>query len=177
MGTIADFKAKLTGGGARPNQFRVRLTFPSVIADGLQSAEKAQFLCKAASLPASTIENIELFYRGKATNVAGESSFEPWNVTIYNDTDFGIRDSFEQWHHYITKYNATCGATNPIDYQVDMEVDQLGRCDEVLKTYKFVDVYPTRVGEIELSFDSKEIETFAVTLQYNYFIPSNVINK
>lgn len=177
MGTIADFKAKLTGGGARPNQFRVRLVFPADITNGLQAADKAQFLCKAASLPPSVIENIELFYRGRQVGIAGEPSFEPWNVTIYNDTDFDIRDAFERWMHLIAKYNATCGKTNPIDYQVDMEVDQLGRCDEVLKTYKFIDVYPTRVGEIELAFDSKELETFQVTLQYNYFEPSNVITQ
>ena len=29
MANIADFKAQMIGGGARPNQFRVELTFPS----------------------------------------------------------------------------------------------------------------------------------------------------
>ena len=28
MANIADFKANMTGGGARPNQFRVDLAFP-----------------------------------------------------------------------------------------------------------------------------------------------------
>jgi len=31
MANIADFKAQMIGGGARPNQFRVELTFPSFV--------------------------------------------------------------------------------------------------------------------------------------------------
>jgi len=33
MANIADFKSQMIGGGARPNQFRVELTFPSLDLD------------------------------------------------------------------------------------------------------------------------------------------------
>ena len=54
MANIADFKANMTGGGARPNQFRVDLQFPSYVTGGRVAAVQGQFLCKAAQLPAST---------------------------------------------------------------------------------------------------------------------------
>ena len=58
MANIADFKAQMIGGGARPNQFRVELTFPSFVTLGVVAGQHAQFLCKAAQLPASTIETL-----------------------------------------------------------------------------------------------------------------------
>lgn len=175
MTTISNFKANLTGGGARPNQFRVSLKFPEQIKTGLMASEKAQFLCSGASLPASTIQNIELRYRGRQVNVSGEREFEPWTITVYNDTDFAIRNAFEEWSNLVAKYGETCGTTNPLNYQTDAIVEQLSRCDDVLKSYQFIDVYPTTVSEIELNFENgTQIETFTVTLQYNYFIPSKV---
>jgi hypothetical protein len=82
MANIADFKAQLIGGGARPNQFRVDLTFPSYVTLGAIAGLQGQFLCRATSLPASTLENIPIQYRGRAINVAGERTFEQWQVTI-----------------------------------------------------------------------------------------------
>ena len=63
MANIADFKAQMIGGGARPNQFRVELTFPSFVTLGVIAGQRAQFLCRAASLPASTIETISIPYK------------------------------------------------------------------------------------------------------------------
>ena len=54
---VDDFKAKLKGGGARPNLFRVTLNFP-VYAGG--NAELTSFMCKGAQLPASTINAVEV---------------------------------------------------------------------------------------------------------------------
>ena len=107
MANIADFKAQMIGGGARPNQFRVELVFPQYVALGFVAGQRAQFLCKSAQLPASTVENIGVLYRGRPVNFAGERTFQPWSVAIYNDTTFGIRNALEQWSNGIQNYNAT----------------------------------------------------------------------
>ena len=80
MANIADFKAQMIGGGARPNQFRVELAFPSYVTLGVVAGQRAQFLCKAAQLPASTIETLPVLYRGRPVNFAGERTFQPWTV-------------------------------------------------------------------------------------------------
>ena len=170
MANIADFKAQLIGGGARPNQFRVDLTFPSFVTLGAIAGLQGQFLCKATTLPASTLENIAIQYRGRQVNVAGERTFEQWQVTIYNDTNFNIRNAFESWSNGIQNNGATNGRVNPRDYQVDMAVNQLDRNGASVKTYKFVDAYPIAVSAIGLDYETtNQIETFDVTFQYNYW--------
>lgn len=170
MANISDFKSQLIGGGARANQFRVELAFPSYVSAGPIIGVKAQFLCKAAQLPAATIEDMPIQYRGRAVHFAGERTFQPWTITVYNDVDFGIRNAMEQWSNGIQNLNATTGRTNPRDYQVDLLVHQLDRNGATVKTYKFVDAYPAEIGAIALDFDTTNaIETFDVTFIYNYW--------
>jgi hypothetical protein len=170
MANITDFKAQLLGGGTRANQFRAYLHFPSYVATGALEGARAQFLCKATSLPASTIANVEVQYRGRPVNFAGERTFQPWSVTILNDTSFGLRNAFETWQAGVQRYSATEGKTNPQDYQVELEIHQLDRNGATLKVYKFSDAYPTNIGDIQLSFDSaNQIEEYQVEFTYNYF--------
>ena len=170
MANISDFKANLIGGGARANQFRVELAFPSFVPAGPVVGLKSQFLCKGAQLPASTLENIPLQYRGRAVNIAGERTFAPWTITVYNDTDFAIRNAMEVWSNGIQSLQNTTGIVNPRDYQVDLMVHQLDRNGAPVKTYRFIDAYPTEVGAIALDYDqANAIETFDVTFTYNYW--------
>jgi len=170
MANISDFKAQLSGGGARANQFRVILSFPSYVTGATVFGAQAQFLCKAAQLPASTVENVPVNYRGRVLNIAGERTFAPWNVTVINDTDFGIRNALEQWSNGIQNYTSTEGRVNPRDYQVDLQVQQLDRGGAIIKEYKFIDAYPIEIGDIALSYDNaNEIETFDVSFQYNFW--------
>lgn len=127
-------------------------------------------MCKAAQLPASTVENIPLQYRGRAVNIAGERTFTPWTITVYNDVDFGIRNAMEQWSNGVQNLSSTNGKTNPRDYQVDLSVHQLDRNGAIVKTYKFIDAYPIEIGAIALDYDqANTVETFDVTFQYNYW--------
>ena len=170
MANISDFKAQMIGGGARPNQFRVELVFPSYVPLGVVAGQRAQFLCKSAQLPASTIENIQVLYKGRPVNFAGERNFAPWTVSIYNDTTFNIRNAMEQWQAGIQSYSSTDGRTNPRDYQVDLQVHQLDRSGAIIKSYKFVDAFPTNIGPIALDYDQQnQIEQFDVEFQFNYF--------
>jgi len=170
MANVSDFKSQLIGGGARANQFRAYLHFPTYVTAGALQGAKAQFLCKAASLPGSTITSIPLPYRGRELQIAGERTFQPWTVTIYNDVTFGLRNAFESWQAGIQRYAATEGKTNPSDYQVELEIHQLDRNGATLKIYKFADAFPTSISPITLDFgQANEIETFDVEFTYNYF--------
>jgi hypothetical protein len=170
MANISDFKAQLTGGGARANQFRVELAFPTYVSAGPIVGMKTQFLCKSAQLPASTIDNVPLQYRGRAVNIAGERTFAPWTISVYNDTDFAIRNALEQWSNGVQNLSTSNGRVNPRDYQVDLMVHQLDRNGAIVKTYKFIDAWPSEVGAIALDFDTANaVETFDTTFTYNYW--------
>ena len=146
------------------------MAFPSYVTGGRVAAVQGQFLCKAAQLPASTLENLPIQYRGRAVNFAAERTFAPWTVTVYNDTEFGIRNAIERWQNGIQEYATTEGRTNPNDYQADLLVTQLDRNGAGVKQYKFVDAFPLSIGIVQLDYDTTNaIETFDVEFQYNFF--------
>ena len=180
--TISDFKSALVGGGARPNLFEVQLaTLPGGITwDG----DSFKYMCKAAALPASTIANIDVPFRGRIFKVAGDRTIETWSVTVINDESFKLRNAFEEWMQLIAKLDTNIGATSPESYMVDADVYQLGRGQDassttnngnsnvVLKQYKMESIFPTNVAGIDLSYDTGDtIEEFTVEFQVQSFTP------
>ena len=178
--TISQFKSQLIGGGARPNLFEVEFTtLPAGIA---WPADNFRYMCKAAQLPASVIANIDIPFRGRIFKVAGDRTIEPWSITIINDEDFRIRKAMEEWVDLIAKLENNLGATDPSAYMVNAKVFQLGRGsapssqtnagdrNSVLREYEFIDIFPTSVSSIDLSYDSSDtIEEFTVDFQVQSF--------
>ena len=168
--TISDFKNKLQGGGARPNLFEVVLAFPGELNVSNNIVNEARFMVKAAALPASNIAPIDVAFRGRLLKIAGDRTFDTWTVTVINDTDFTIRGAFERWMNFINRVTDATGAVNPADYQADSFVYQLDRDGSVLRKYKFHDVFPTNVSQIDRSYDSSDtLEEFTVELQVQYW--------
>lgn len=168
MSSITEFKNQMRAGGARSNQFTVTLLFPAFVAAG-QATQACSFLCKATSVPAMKIDDIEVPYRGRPVHFAGERSYEPWNVTVINDGTFFTRKAFERWSAGIANLADTTGLTNPADYQVTLAVDQLDRNNNILKTYTFYDAYPTEIGTMELSYENPNIQQYDVQFRFNWF--------
>ena len=178
--TLSQFKSTLLGGGARPNLFEVELT---TLPSGIQwDAEVFRYLCKAAALPASNIAQIDVPFRGRIFKVAGDRTFDVWQVTVINDEDFKIRSAFEEWMNQISKLDNNLGATDPSAYMTNATVYQLGRgsqkastsndgsSNSVLKEYEFVDIFPTAISAIDLSYDTSDaIEEFTVDFQVQSF--------
>ena len=178
--TISQFKSQLIGGGASPNLFEVELTtLPAGIA---WPSDNFRYMCKAAQLPESTIANIDIPFRGRIFKVAGDRTIAPWSITVINDEDFRIRKAMEEWVDFIAKLENNLGATDPNAYMVNAKVFQLGRGstpssknnagdrNAVLREYEFIDIFPTSVSSIDLSYDSSDtIEEFTVDFQVQAF--------
>ena len=175
MANIDDFKANLIGGGARANQFRVTITPPSGIAIGLD-VRRASFLVTASILPASTLGEIAVPFRGRNIYVSGDRPApDVWSTTFYNDTDFMVRNAMELWHNGINDFANNTGVINPSDYQTDLFVEQLDRDDTVLKSYILRNCNPTATDDIALSYETANaIEEFTVTWRYSHFEASGV---
>ena len=105
MANISDFKAKLAGGGARSNQFKVTMPFPGYASVGGEIEELA-FLCRATSIPSMEIASIPVPFRGRSIKIAGDRTIPDWSITVYNDTNFKLRDAFERWQNGIN--NMSC---------------------------------------------------------------------
>jgi hypothetical protein len=179
--SLADFKSKLVGGGARPNLFEVSIPALPEAAQTSINDETFKFLCKASNLPASNIAEVVVPFRGRNFKVAGDRTVDPWIVTVINDENFEFRSVFEQWANGLGKLDNGTGATQPASYMTNAYVRQLGRGDSpsattngsnmvTLREYKFVDIWPSSVSEISVSYDEgNAIEQFDVTFQVQTF--------
>ena len=175
---ITEFRSRMTGGGARSNLFEVEITFPGDIGISETSvSDKVPFLVKAAEIPASNLGNIPVPYRGRVLPIAGDRTFDPWTVTVINDTDFLIRDAMEKWSNSINDIQTAQGTINPEDYQTSARVFQKSRegagpgdTEKDLRIYKFEGIYPNVVSSIPLDFGATDqIEEFQVTFNYLFY--------
>ena len=175
---ITEFRSRLSGGGARANLFEVEIAFPEELVIDLNLVtDKVEFLVKAAEIPASNLGNIPVPYRGRVLPVAGDRTFDPWTVTIINDTDFQIRDAMEKWSNSINDLQTAQGTIDPAVYQRSALVKQLSRegsnpgdPEKVLRTYNFEGIYPNTVSSIPLDFGATDqIQEFQVTFNYLFY--------
>ena len=102
---------------------------------------------------------IEVPFRGRVLKIAGDRTFEPWTITIQNDSNFALRSAFEIWTSSIQAYNenftsaAGLGDTDDATgYFADMTVHQLARdvkdgdIPKILKSYRFYNVFPSNIA-------------------------------
>ena len=184
-GTIDDFKANVASDFARPNLFQVDINFPQGIINNSSLIELGKFTVRAANLPSSQIGVIEVPFRGRVLKIAGDRTFEPWTITVQNDSNFILRDAFELWASSIQAYNENftkAGGLGDADdatgYFADMTVHQLardikdGNSPKILKSYRFYNVFPSAIAAIDLDFSNNDaIEEFTVELQTQYWTP------
>ena len=182
---IQSFRDRMIGGGARPNMFEVNIDLPDQIGKDKNRDENMRFMIKAAEIPAANIGNIPVPFRGRVLPVAGDRTFDPWTVTIINDSSFDIRRVMEEWSNLINDLQFDVGDINPADYQTKAEVFQLsrqaqgtgaqsagkgGEIIQTLRTYNFEGIYPNAVSSIPLDYGATDqIEEFQVTFNYLFW--------
>jgi hypothetical protein len=166
---INDFKAILTGGGARPTLFRVEIDMP--FSDSTTN-RKLTFTAKAASLPPSDLETITVPYFGRQIKVAGDRTFPEWSLTIINDEDFIVKDALERWNQSINSHIGNLNESGgPVAYkQRDGIVKQYAKTGQLIRQYDFKNLFPSNIAAIDLSWETTNtIEEYTVTFQYDYW--------
>ena len=180
---ITNFRDRLVGGGARPNLFEVNIELPDGVIGQADYRDDVRFMVKAAEIPAANIGNIPVPFRGRVLPVAGDRTFDPWTVTVINDSKFNIRDAMEQWSNKINDLQFDVGDISPSNYQTKAEVFQLSRGGKTtsasstggesittLRTYNFEGIYPSAVSAIPLDYGATDsIEEFQVTFNYLFW--------
>lgn len=186
---LTDIKGQLTGGGARPNLFRIEIPAIPAGVSALSTdaaaydATNFEILCKAGGIPASTVGVVEVPFRGRTFKVAGDRTFDTWTVTVINDDDYQIRRVMEDWVQAVAQMQDGSGLKDPQDYMGTATVTQLTRLPSNVgdgdnegtglangAQYEFTDIFPTNLSQIDLSYDSTDtIEEFTVEFQVNYW--------
>ncbi len=187
---INEFKQHFTS--TRPTLFRVSIQkaqgefFPQFISG---KEGDIYFYCKAASLPASNLGEIEVGFMGRKFYEHGDRTFDPWDVTMYNSQDFAMRSFIEYWMDQMNTHenntqtytltpegghfsgiNLSGNNSSYYGYHLDLRVDQLDRRNNVIYSYMFINAFPTKCGDISLDYTSTDtIEEFPVTFRYQYW--------
>ncbi len=171
---IDTFTAKLKSGGALGSLFECELTGAkgsgSTIGD-------FKFMCKEAVLPASTIEAGTVTYMGRALQIPGNRAAQQLNTDVYNDEGMEIRNHIENWMEMINSHRTNARQTSMsavTKYTGKLQVKQLSKEDTgAVKTYQFINAWPSSCAEVPLSWETNEIQTFAITWEYSYWVGLN----
>lgn len=162
MSNITDITNAFENGDfARPNLFEVEV---------YHLGEKFKYKCKATVVPPSTVEKIPVGYMNRKINVAGDRTYDDWNVTVYMDDNHGTRDDLIKWSNSAHGTGNEITGDRPDQYKKVATVRQFSRDGKtVTKEYNIVGIFPTNVGEIQLDWDSNnEVETCECTFAIDW---------
>ena len=174
MANIQAFTTALQGGGARANQFQV--TMAGGGATGIQR-RGFSLLCRGAQIPAMTIGEVAVPYRGRQIFLAGDRTYDAWTVTIMNDRSYGIRSQLESWMNNLQDIgNSTSSAVSDSQsYYATATVKQLDRNDSIIRTYTLEGCWPQTLDAIDLAFDTNDaVQEFGATFRFNFMTASSV---
>lgn len=180
---VDSFRAKgLIYGGARPSLFEVRMSLPALAKNG-DEEEKIRFLGQAASLPASTVQQVDVPYFGRMIKYAGDRTFDNFTLSIMNDEDFKLRSSFESWLNGInahisnrrnSQFSVESYKSNATVYQLAKSGNGSNDVSTAIRAYTFSGMFPVSVDAIALSFAStNQVESFNVTFAYDFWVPGD----
>jgi hypothetical protein len=167
---VERFKSALTNGGVRPNQFAVQLSYPTYVTGQSIAVARSPFLVSVAELPGQTVNPAIIQYRGREVKFVGDRVFAPWTITVLNDSEMSIRNAVEQWMGGMEDNVSKFGRLQPAQYQRDLDIFQLDRNGNILKSYKLMGAFPVDLSPVGLDFGANDqISTFTCTFQYQTF--------
>jgi hypothetical protein len=160
---IDNFVSNFRDIGARPNKFMINIPM---------GGANLSFMAKSTSgIPASTIAEIPIPYQGRKAKYAGARTFDEWTVTVINDESWDIRRAMENWmrmlqgHDQIDSLMGTAGS-----YKDNIgDVVQLDVSGNPIRTYRFVNIWPRELQEIEVDWEADDVESFDITFRYDYW--------
>lgn len=157
---------EIIGDAARSNLFSVEIPF---------LGETFKFQCKASSLPASTVNKLELSYQNRKIGLAGDRIFEDWNATIYNDADHKVRKQFVDWMELVQAHGRQIKGARPEGYKKEAFVRQYDRDGEtVTANVKISGIFPSNLAAVELDWENDQVEIFEVTFSIDYWEEQSV---
>ena len=170
--SVSTFRtAGIAQGGARPNLFDVQFT--NAGGGAVVGTPLMTYLCKIASIPPSTMGVVEVPYFGRMVKVPGNRTFDNLSLTVINDEDMILRNSFEGW---MNKMNTHVGnvSNQPDTLLGSIQVRHYVRGDVTSlasgAAWNFINVFPVALGEIALDWSSNDtIEEFTVDFAYDYW--------
>jgi hypothetical protein len=164
---LSAYKADaLAGGGIRANLFQV-----SGAIGAISNERDLAFMVKSASMPAASVGEIIVPYRGRQIKLPGDRVFEDWEITVMSDSNMSLRKSFEEWHNQMQTHEGNTVAFSN-NLFADWSIQALDRKHKAIANAKYTmfQCWPKALGAMEMAFDTNDtIVEFTVTMSYQYW--------
>lgn len=158
--SINNFKSRVQD-VARANRFEVQ---------GNILGNDISFLAKGASLPGATLGVMEVPYQGRMVKLAGDRTYDDWDITVYQANDGDIRRRIDDWMSKALTHESNIGALAHAQYKEDLTVRQLDRAGGTIIRFKMIGCVPTVIGPLDLAWDTNDTPAeFTLTLAYDYY--------
>ena len=149
-------------------------------------AQTRSYLCKIATIPEMVVETGEVYYFTRAVKYPTRRRYTPLTLTFFNTTDYTLRKAFEQWNEELLQARNNIGAfakrstetmaTIQVQHYDGTSLVPLTHKPNLIRQYTFYQAYPSSIGPLMFSYDNDtEIQTFDVTMEYNYFVGNEAV--
>jgi len=169
---VDEFRSNMLGDGARVNLFQVSMFMPAFLG-AAQASQKLTFMAKTAQIPESNVNHVSLYYFGREVKLAGtQRVFPNLPLTIINDEDFMVRRALESWMDSINSHSQNVrspAALSALQYATDATVTQYGKAGDIIKEYNFIGLFPSNLSQIDLTWDTDNIEEYTADFVYQYW--------
>jgi len=123
---------------------------------------------ETASLPGSSVDTIEVNFKGgKSIHAGRDSSAHTTTVTFYDDEANEVYKFFKKWKDGSINDPLTGAALTRDLYAGEMFIKTFAHdSTTVTATHKFTKIFPTEIGEVNLTYESSEHIRFDVTFAF-----------
>lgn len=129
-------------------------------------------------LPGKSLSTKEVKHYGPFKKIPYAMTYEDLQVNILLSQNMIERNIISDWMDYIYNYNSS-KLRYFDDYVTEIFVTTFNNQNEKIHKVKFVDAYPTGIGEISYSYSNAEASTIPITFAYRKWIevPINLTSK
>lgn len=120
------------------------------------------------TIPETSVETFEIQYKSRKTIYAGrDASAHTTTITFWNDEANSIYRFFKQWmENGISNSTVGGGVTRDL-YSAQLRIKQMATdSNTVTASHLLTGVYPTSIGDIQLSYDGSEATTIDITFSF-----------
>jgi len=161
MSSIDTLKSTISSGLARSNRYRVLFH---------TNVEPLSILCDSATWPGRQIFTQERLVDMKAQKVAYAFGQEDASISFLLTNDWSTWNFIYEWHQRVIgniegTRNFTVNFKNT--YTEDIEIQHLDQRNEIKRSVKLKNAYPTTLNALELG-NGNENEVIRVTAEFSY---------
>jgi hypothetical protein len=167
--SISDFKNAFNG-GTRANRFQVSATWPSGVS---VDNDDTTFKVFSANLPKSEVGTINVPYRGRLLNFAGDRVYGSWTLGVYDDGNANnLWRAFNKWKDLLDSHDKHLVDSSDFDYsglQKTWTLNQLNLNGANLRVIQLINCWPSQISNLDLDMAKADQSVFSVVMTFDYY--------